>query len=86
MKFGMTLAVLVLFLSGNLAFGADIDGKWAGEYDSGMGGEPMTMEFTFKADGTKLTGTTIGGEDGSHIPISDGKSTAAKFHLSSILT
>ncbi len=65
------LVVSCMLLAG-LAVAADIDGKWAGEYAGGMGGEPMQMEFTFKADGDKLTGTTIGGPD-QQIPIKDGK-------------
>jgi len=46
-----------------------VDGKWQGTV-SGPNGD-MTLNFTFKADGTKLTGSvsTPNGE----MPISDGK-------------
>ncbi len=62
---------LSLFLVAGFAFGADIDGKWTGQYNSGMG-DPMQMDFTFKADGAKLTGTAPGGS-GATIPLKDGK-------------
>jgi hypothetical protein len=63
--------ILSLFLVAGFAFGADIDGKWTGQYNSGMG-DPMQMDFTFKADGAKLTGTAPGGQD-AKIPLKDGK-------------
>jgi len=40
------------------AFGAGIDGKWAGSLP-GMDGNNMTIEFIFKVDGTSLSGTHI---------------------------
>jgi len=81
MKFRMMIAAVVLFLSVSVAFGADIDGKWTGKYDTGMG-DPMEMEYTFKADGNTLTGTTIGGADGAHIPIANGKINGNKISFS----
>jgi hypothetical protein len=65
-----TLA-LCLFLAAGFAFASDIDGKWSGQYNSGMG-DPMQMDFTFKADGASLTGTAPGGP-GATIPLKDGK-------------
>ena len=75
MKLRTMAVVAVLFLSAVVVFGADseFDGKWTGSYESGMGGNPMNMEFTFKADGNELKGTTLGGANGEQIPISDGK-------------
>jgi len=58
-------------LIAGFALSADIDGKWSGQYNSGMG-DPMTLVYTFKADGNKLTGTSLGGPD-TYIPIKDGK-------------
>ncbi len=58
-------------LIAGFAFGADIDGKWTGQYNTGMG-EPMTHVFTFKADGNALTGTALSGPD-TTTPIRDGK-------------
>jgi hypothetical protein len=69
MKISVIAAGVLLIASCALA--ADIDGKWSGQYSSGMG-EPMTLTYTFKADGNKLTGTSLGGPD-TEIPIKDGK-------------
>ena len=54
------------------AFGADVDGNWTTEMP-GMDGSPMVLNFTFKADGDKLTGTTGPEGMGMDTPLSDGK-------------
>ena len=54
------------------AFGADVDGNWTTEMP-GMDGSPMVLNFTFKADGDKLTGTTGPEGMGMDTPISEGK-------------
>jgi hypothetical protein len=72
---------MVLLMAVCAAFGADIDGKWTGKYNSGMG-DPMNMEYTFKADGDKLTGTTIGGANGEQIAIKNGKIDGDKISFS----
>ena len=59
--------VLGLLLLAGFAFAADIDGKWAGE----IVGQNMEIAFTFKADGTKLTGVHI--VNGTETPIEEGK-------------
>ncbi len=64
------LAACFLLLAG-FASGADIDGKWSGQYSSGMG-DPMTLAYTFKADGNTLTGTSLSGPD-TQTPIKEGK-------------
>lgn len=66
-------AVAGIMLVFSVALAADIDGKWSGQFAGGMGGQPMTLTYTFKAEGNKLTGTTIGGPNGEQIPIRDGK-------------
>ena len=48
--------VAVALLVAGFAFAADIDGKWTGEID--FGGQKMPVEYTFKADGATLTGST----------------------------
>jgi hypothetical protein len=63
------LVTLILLLSVPL-FAADVDGKWTGSIASPNGEVPVG--FTFKADGAKLTGSTMG-FDGSEVPISEGK-------------
>ena len=64
------LATGLLLIAG-FAFAADIDGKWTGQI-AGMGGDPMTLTYTFKANGTTLTGTSLG-PDGTEIQIKNGK-------------
>ncbi len=66
--FALALSLLVIAA---FAFGADIDGKWSGQYNSGMG-DPMTLVYTFKAEGNTLTGTSLGGPE-TQVPIKDGK-------------
>lgn len=51
-----TLALaLPAMMSPTSVFAADIDGKWAGKWVSKN--EQISLAFTFKADGSKLTGT-----------------------------
>jgi len=61
---------LVLLLLTVTAYAADVDGKWSGSVQGPQGEFPIA--FTFKADGSKLTGSTTG-FDGSEVPIMDGK-------------
>ena len=65
----LLLAAGLLLLAG-FALAADIDGKWAGSI-AGMDGNDMTIEFTFKADGTTLTG--VHSVNGQETTIKDGK-------------
>lgn len=64
---------MMFLLVAGVAAAADIDGKWSGQFASPMGGDPMTLSYNFKAEGSTLTGTTIGGPEGQQIPIKDGK-------------
>ena len=64
-----TILTMMLALSVS-AFAADVDGKWAGTIATPNGDLPVG--FTFKADGAKLTGTTMG-FDGTDVAISEGK-------------
>ena len=68
MKFLGSLAMMIVL--GIPAFAADVDGKWNGIVASPNGDLPVA--FTFKADGEKLTGSTMG-FDGSEVAITDGK-------------
>ena len=63
------LTVLFLFVAG-MAFAADIDGNWKGSMD--MMGQATEIGFTFKANGSELTGTHTGPQ-GNEFPISEGK-------------
>jgi hypothetical protein len=62
--FSLVIGVLLL---ASFAFGADVDGKWAGT----ITGMDMAIEFTFKADGKTLTGVHI--VNGTETAIKDGK-------------
>src|SRR5262245_329172 len=63
-------SILVLVVLSVTAYAADVDGTWNGVIQGPMGDLPVT--FKFKADGAKLTGSTLG-FDGSEVPIQDGK-------------
>jgi hypothetical protein len=67
----LALTVGILLVAG-YALAADIDGKWTGQMAGGMGGDPMTLSYTFKASGSTLAGTSLG-PDGKEIPIKNGK-------------
>jgi len=62
-------SVLMLLMVAGPAFALDVDGKWSGSVASPQGEYPVN--FTFKADGAKLTGTTMG-LDGMEVQIKDG--------------
>ena len=61
----------ILLIVAGFALAADIDGTWKGSID-GMDGNKMEIAYTFKADGTTLTGATKG-MDGKDVAIKDGK-------------
>jgi hypothetical protein len=69
---GVKLKALLLgmLLFAAPAFAAGVDGDWAGSLDTPNG--PMQISYSFKANGTTLTGTTSG-PDGSKVAIKDGK-------------
>ena len=62
--------VLFLLLATSAVFAADVNGKWTAQVP-GRGGETREATFTFKVDGSQLTGsvTTQRGD----APISEGK-------------
>src|SRR5437773_1632109 len=60
-----TLALLTV-----AAFAADVTGKWTAQI-AGQDGNNITINYTFKQDGTKLAGTVTG--PGGDLPIKDGK-------------
>jgi hypothetical protein len=80
MKMKTFLLTILSMLVAGMAFAADIDGKWEGEVQ-GMGGNPMKISYTFKADGNTLTGMTKG-MDGSDLAIQDGKIDGNDFSFS----
>jgi hypothetical protein len=62
--------VLGILLLAAPAYAADVDGKWTGTVSTPMGDLPVQYEF--KAEGTTLTGSTLG-FDGGSVPIKNGK-------------
>ena len=70
MTMRMGALILGLLLLAAPAFAADVDGKWTGTMSTPGGDFPLT--FTFKTDGSKLTGSMTG-MDGMEIPITNGK-------------
>jgi len=63
-----TVLAIAVLLAATFAFAADVDGKWAGT----IPGMDIPVAYTFKADGTTLTGTSSG-PDNTTVPIKDGK-------------
>jgi len=66
----LAMVVVVLGIAMATAVAADVTGKWTSERE-GRGGETMTTNWTFKAEGTTLTGT-MGGPMGDN-DIEEGK-------------
>lgn len=70
-----TLALVCCTVLVSLAVIADLNGKWSGSVQTPNGDYPVN--FTFKVDGDKLTGTA--GVDAGAIPLTDGKVNGANF-------
>jgi hypothetical protein len=70
----MKICVFVagLFLIASCAFAGDFDGKWKGDFNSGMG-DPMTLTYTFKTADKTCTGTVMSSMDSKETPIKDCK-------------
>jgi hypothetical protein len=60
---------ITFFMMTVMSFAADLDGKWSGTIDTPTGS--YEQAFTFKAEGSKLTGTLSFG--GMETPITNGK-------------
>ena len=67
----MLIRVAALAALATAVWAADITGKWSAQMNGPDGGG-MTMTFTFKQSGTKLTGT-MDGPGGEPLQIQDGK-------------
>ena len=73
----LLFVVAILCVMTFAVFAADVTGKWTAEQPGRNGGAPRVTTFTFKADGSKLTGTMLapgrGGAAGTEVTIADGK-------------
>jgi hypothetical protein len=56
----------------------DMTGKWTGQMAGMGGGDPMTLTFTFKQEGAKLSGS-VQGSMGDPMAFTDGKVEGNKF-------
>lgn len=68
----ISIFTLALLFIASITLAAGIDGKWEGIMAGGMGGQPTKLSYDFKADGKKLTGTTVDAQ-GTKIEIKNGK-------------
>ena len=62
--------LLTMLLCATPAAAADVDGKWTGSLSTPNG--DIAVSYEFKADGSTLTGSTMG-PDGGQIAIKNGK-------------
>jgi len=60
------------------AWAADVTGTWKGELNGPNGS--ISLTYSFKQDGTKLTGT-VTGPQGDPLQLEDGKVDAGKIHF-----
>lgn len=74
----LSVAISLLIWSA-VALGADVDGRWTGHVGTPNGDFPTS--FTFKADGTTLTGSMTGA-DGSRTTIENGKVEGSRISFS----
>lgn len=70
-KFLCVCAALAMTLSAATAMAADVTGTWTADVKA-PDGSSFQLTFTFKQDGTTLTGTVLGA-GGDPIPITNGK-------------
>jgi opacity protein-like surface antigen len=76
-KFLCVCAALAMTLSAATAMAADVTGSWTADVKA-PDGSSFQLTFTFKQDGTTLTGTVLGA-GGDPIPITNGKVDGDKF-------
>ena len=73
-------AGILLLLFAAAAWAADVTGTWKGEMTS-PDGNTFSLTYTFKQDGTKLTGTVLGPQ-GDALPLDNGKVEGDKISFS----
>ena len=68
----MLIRLVAMAALATAAWAADVTGKWSAQMNGPDGGGGMTMTFTFKQSGTKLTGS-VDGPGGEPMQIQNGK-------------
>jgi hypothetical protein len=79
MKRTILILCAALALLTGTAFGADVTGKWTTQV-AGPDGNNLTINYDFKQDGGKLTGTVTG--PGGDLPIQNGTIDGEKIAFS----
>jgi hypothetical protein len=74
-------ALLMAFTPVTALAATDVTGTWVGEMKAPDGTAGFPLSFTFKQDGTKVTGS-VQGPQGDPIAISDGKIDGDKLTFS----
>ena len=75
--FSMCAVLLTAVTSRNTFAATDINGAWAGDLAT-PDGNSFTLTYTFKVDGTKLTGSVLGPQ-GDPLSLDNGKVDGDKF-------
>lgn len=79
MKIRLTAVAFVTLLLAAAAWAADVTGTWKGEI-TGQDGNSLTLTYSFKQDGAKLTGT-VTGPQGDPLDLMEGKVEEGKIHF-----
>jgi len=78
MKLRSLTLVLIIALAATVAWGADVTGTWKGEIQGPDGS--ISLTYSFKQDGGKLTGT-VTGPQGDPLELLEGKVEGEKIHF-----
>ncbi len=77
----LTCAVLIVIAAGAI-LAADISGNWSGTMS--MGDNQFTLNYVFKQDGEKLTGS-VQGPQGDPLTLNDGKVQGDKLSFNIVV-
>jgi hypothetical protein len=72
------ITFLAMIVSALTVFGADVSGKWSGQVPAR--GDTVTATFTFKVDGSTLTGSMTGPQ--GDVALQEGKVSGDKISFS----
>ena len=78
MRLRLAISIVTCILIAASAFGADINGVWAGQQE-GRNGQKDDVAFVLKSDGGRLTGKLLGDE--FDIAISEGSLTGDRIRF-----